>query len=149
MRRRRRLPPRDVEDLGTVHARPAHPPTPRAEPRTDPFRTHCPRCGTRFPTVFRGEWFETGLRCGECGVAVQSCSPPLAVSGDEVAYALSGLALMERVAVTADLIEARIPFRWEDGHVLVVPAAVEAHVDRLVDDVTTDAREPGTSGARP
>ncbi len=94
-----------------------------------------------FPQEFRGEWFETSQRCRECGVAVLEDSAPLAPIDDEVAYTCDGLTLLERTAVTADLMERRIPFRWEDGLVLVVTASAEDHVDRVLDDVLGDETE--------
>jgi len=109
---------------------------PKARGRRPVFRSHCPRCGTRFPLEGRGEWFETSARCAECGVAVIEDTTPLAPGGAELAYTLDGLALVERTAVTADLIELRVPFRWEDDLVLVVPTIAEDLMDRLVDDVS-------------
>lgn len=105
------------------------------------FRSCCPRCGVPFPQVMRGEWFETSLRCTECGVAVREDSPPLAPSPDDIGYALGEFSILERTAITADLIELRIPFRWENGLVLVVAKDLEEYVDRLIDDVTADDAE--------
>lgn len=117
--------------------------------RRSAYRSHCPRCGTRFPTAFRGEWFETSPSCAECGVAVAGDTPLLAPSAGEVAYALPDLALIERAAITADLMEEAVPFRWEDGLVLVVPGAAEARVDMLVDDIAGGDGESKAPGVGP
>ena len=107
--------------------RPVGPPT---------FRHHCPRCGNRFPQEILGEWFRTSGRCGDCGVAVLEDSPQLAPGAAEVGYSLIELSVAERAAITADLVEVRVPFRWEDDLVLVVPATGAGLVDQLIDDYT-------------
>lgn len=90
-----------------------------------------------------GEWFETSDRCAECGVAAVDDALALPPTDAEVAYTLSDLSLVERTAVTAGLIEQRVPFRWEDDLVLVVPPTAEAFVDRLIEDVSgLDAAPP-------
>jgi hypothetical protein len=43
--------------------------------------------------------------------------------------------MTSRVAATAVLVEAEIPYRWEKGLVLVVPAAADERVDRLLQTV--------------
>lgn len=96
----------------------------------------CPRCGAELPLEFKGEWFETGLRCGECGVAVTAIPHTAARSDEEeVEYDLGGWPVSERGMVSAALVEAGIPYRWETGIVLVVAADAEEEVDGLLDDV--------------
>lgn len=108
----------------------------RTGPTGPAFRDHCPRCGVPLPQEPLGEWFRTSERCAECGVAVVVDAPLLRPTEGEIAFALDGLSLTERTAVTAGLIERRLPFRWDDDLVLVVPPALEAHIDRLIADVT-------------
>lgn len=99
-----------------------------------PSNGFCPRCGAPFPVEFKGEWWETGARCGECGVG----SAPqhfLGPSDGEVQHALGDWPLTARTAVTSALLELDIAYRWEAGLVLVVPEAVDDHVGRLLDEV--------------
>ncbi|MBW3645052.1 MAG: hypothetical protein KY441_06050, partial [Actinobacteria bacterium] len=99
-----------------------------------PSNGFCPRCGAPFPVEFKGEWWETGARCGECGVG----SAPqhfLGPSDGEVHHALGDWSLTARTAVTSALLELDIAYRWEAGLVLVVPEAVDDHVGRLLDEV--------------
>jgi hypothetical protein len=56
-------------------------------------------------------------------------------SHDEVVYGLDEWPASERAALTAALVELDAPYRWEPGIVLVVPAAAETDVDRLLDDI--------------
>lgn len=105
------------------------------------FSPFCPRCGARFLLDMRGEWFETSQRCSQCGVAVLEHLPPLAPTSAEVGYRLAELTLVERTAVTAELIERRLPFRWEEDLVLFVPEAAEEVVDRLVDEVAGEVAD--------
>src|SRR5829696_3701391 len=99
--------------------------------------TYCPRCGTRFPEVFRGEWLESSLKCAECAVMVTD--PPLMLAKgndeDEVDYDLHEWMVSERSAATAALSEVDIPCRWEQDLVLVVPAVAEEEVDVLLDEL--------------
>lgn len=99
-----------------------------------PSHGFCPRCGAPFPVEFKGEWWETGARCAECGVG---SAPPrfLVPSGGEVQYVLAGWVLTDRTAVTSALVELDIAYRWEPGLVLVVPAAAGDHVGRLLDEI--------------
>jgi hypothetical protein len=101
----------------------------------------CPRCGAPFPVEFKGEWWESGRRCAECGVGT-AAEGFLVPSDDEVAHALGTWALTDRSAVTAALVELDIAYRWEPGLVLVVPAAADDHVAGLLDEVAGDA-DPG------
>ena len=112
--------------------------------RPDAFHRHCPRCGAPFPQLFLGEWFETSQRCAECGVAAVDDALGLAPSDAEVAYTLGELTLVERTAVTAELVDREVPYRWEDELVLVVPPTAEALVDRLVDEVS--GIDPSSAG---
>lgn len=65
----------------------------------------------------------------------------LAPSEDEVGYELTDWSVTDRGPVTAALIEAGIPYRWEPGLVLVVPEAAEEQVDGLMDELETEAVE--------
>jgi hypothetical protein len=97
--------------------------------------TFCPRCGAQFGEVTRGEWFEDSLRCLDCGLMVTDPPAMLARGNDEdeVEYDLSEWEMTERSAATTAVLEAEIPYRWEDKLVLVVPAVAEDEVDRLLD----------------
>ncbi len=99
--------------------------------------TYCPRCGARYSDELRGEWFETGLRCSECGVAVADPPAMLARGNeeDEVEYDLGEWEPSERGLATAALLDADIPYRWEANLVLTVPAVAEAEVDRVLDEL--------------
>jgi hypothetical protein len=101
----------------------------------------CPRCGAPFPVEFKGEWWESGRRCAECGVGT-AAQGFLVPSDDEVAQSLGTWELTDRSAVTAALVELDIPYRWEPGLVLVVPAAADDHVAGLLDEVAGVA-DPG------
>ena len=95
----------------------------------------CPRCGSPLATEFRGEWFATREQCSDCGVALRDAPGMLRPSDDEVRYGLDGWPANDRAAVTAALADLDAPYRWEPGLVLVVPAAAESDVDRLLDDI--------------
>lgn len=98
--------------------------------------TFCPRCGAQFREDFRGEWFETGIRCPECGVAVEGPPALLAPGGEpEVEYDLGDWEVAERSAATTALVGADIAYRWEPALVLVVPEVAEDEVDRLLEDL--------------
>ena len=102
----------------------------------------CRLCGAELPTVLMGEWFDTSERCVECGVAPADPHPALAPSAEEVEYGLDGWPASDRRAVTAGLVEADVPYRWEPGFMLVVPAGTEQQAERLFDEVET-AGPPG------
>ncbi|HET9773180.1 MAG TPA: hypothetical protein VFS16_19970, partial [Acidimicrobiia bacterium] len=51
----------------------------------------------------------------------------------------------DRSLATAQLVELGVPYRWTDFLVLVVPAAVEAEVDALLDEID----EIAAAGAAP
>jgi hypothetical protein len=95
----------------------------------------CPRCGTPLRALYLGEWFETNPQCQDCGVALGQVRPMLRPSPDDVEYALGDWAANDRAQVTDVLAEAGIPYRWnaERALILVVPAAAEGTVDRLLD----------------
>ena len=95
----------------------------------------CPRCGAPLSTEFRGEWFTTRDQCSDCGVAIHDAPPMLRPSEDEIQYGLDEWPANDRAAVTTALADLDAPYRWEPGLVLVVPAAAESDVDRLLDDV--------------
>ena len=98
---------------------------------------YCPRCGAPFREDFKGEWFESSLRCSECALTVSE--PPLMLAKgsdeDEVDYDLGEWQVGERSAATAALLEADIPYRWEQELTLVVPAVAEDEVDLLLDEL--------------
>jgi len=98
---------------------------------------YCPRCGTDFGEDFKGEWFETALRCRDCGLTV-GAQPAMLARGpedDEVEYDLVDWPTAERGGATAAFLEAEIPYRWEAELVLVVPTVAEEEVDRLLDQL--------------
>src|SRR2546426_8441898 len=64
---------------------------------------------------------------------------PSKVDDDQVAYELVEWPPEDRIIATDDLVELGIPYRWEDGLVLVVPATVEAQVDALLDEIDENA----------
>ena len=98
--------------------------------------TYCPRCGTRFAEEVRGEWFESSLRCVDCGLAVADPPAMLAPGNEEdVQYDLAEWETSERTAATTALLEADIPYRWEGNLVLTVPAVAEDEVDLLLDEL--------------
>ncbi len=96
---------------------------------------YCPRCGTEFPHKFRGEWFDSGPICSDCGVAVADPPPMLAPSDAEVTYGLDEWPVTDRAALVAALVDDDILYRWEPGIVLAVPEAAEEVVDGILDDL--------------
>jgi len=97
----------------------------------------CPRCGAEFGQEFKGEWFSTAVRCADCGITV--ADPPLTLArgpaDDEVEYSLADWTVPERATATTALAEVDIPYRWEPGLVLVVPAVAEDEVDLLLEEL--------------
>ena len=59
----------------------------------------------------------------------------LAPSDDELTYGLDEWPVGDRAVLTEALVVDDIPYRWEPGVVLVVPAAVEAFVDAVLDEL--------------
>ena len=102
----------------------------------------CPRCGSEFPAKFRGEWFDSGPICSDCGVAVGDPPAMLAPSEAEMTYGLDEWPVADRAAVTSALVDDDVPYRWEAGVVLVVPDAVEALVDGILDDLEGSGPAP-------
>lgn len=98
---------------------------------------YCPRCGNAFREDFKGDWFESSVRCGECSLTI--AEPPLMLAQgndeDEAEYDLGDWQVGERSAATAALAEVDIPYRWEENLVLVVPAVAEDEVDLLLDEL--------------
>jgi hypothetical protein len=115
---------------------------------------YCPRCGAPFLEQFKGEWFESSIRCPDCALTVSE--PPLMLARgsdeEEVDYDLAEWHVGERSAATTALLEAEIPYRWEPGLVLVVPAVAEEEVDVVLDELDeveeldTDEDETGIDG---
>jgi hypothetical protein len=102
----------------------------------------CPRCGAEFP--FEGAWLAvSSVRCRDCGLALSESPPMLAHTAAELEYVLEDWPVKYRAAATAALVQADIPYRWEAGLVLVVPASAEEHVDRLLDDLEGGDVRPG------
>jgi hypothetical protein len=98
---------------------------------------YCPRCGAPFREDFKGDWFESSVRCPECALTVSE--PPLMLAKgngeDEVDYDLGEWEVGERSAATTALLEVDIPYRWEQDLVLVVPAVAEDEVDLILDEL--------------
>ncbi|HUR23107.1 MAG TPA: hypothetical protein VMZ73_04475 [Acidimicrobiales bacterium] len=98
---------------------------------------YCPRCGAPFLEQVKGDWFESNIRCPDCALMVTE--PPLMLAKgndeDEVDYDLAEWQVAERSSATTALVEAEIPYRWEQDLVLVVPAVAEEEVDRLLDEL--------------
>src|SRR5947209_2316853 len=113
-----------------------------------PMILYCPRCGNELAQRVKGEWFESATPCGACGLVLTE--PPLVLApdpDDEVEYALDSWGVPERAAATAALAEVDIPYRWEEGLVLVVPGVAEDEVDVLLEELEApdelDADEGG------
>jgi hypothetical protein len=102
----------------------------------------CPRCGALFAPDVNMEFASTQLLCIECGLALQDpprILAPAEADEEQVAYDLIEWPAEDRVIATDDLVELEIPYRWEDGLVLVVPAIAEAQVDALLDEIDENA----------
>jgi hypothetical protein len=102
----------------------------------------CPRCGALFAPDVNMEFSTTQVLCIECGLSLED--PPLIlapseVDDEQVAYDLVEWPPEDRAIATADLVELEIPYRWEDGLVLIVPATAEAQVDALLDEIDENA----------
>ena len=106
------------------------------------MKQFCPRCGALFEPDVSMEFARTRVPCTDCGLALEDPPAMLAPSSadnDQIAYDLVEWPAEDRVIATADLAELDIPYRWEDGLVLVVPAAVEEQVDALLDEIDENA----------
>jgi hypothetical protein len=98
----------------------------------------CPRCGAEFQIEILGEMIRASVRCPDCRLAITEVPAMLAPSDEEIAYVLEDWPVADRGPVTAALAEVDIPYRWEPGLTLVVPADMEEQVDRLLDEFQTD-----------
>lgn len=106
---------------------------------------YCATCG--YEIGFRG-------RCHRCGIRLEP-SPidelELGSDDEEVGYRLDGWADEARGRLIADLVDSRIPHRFEDDE-LVVEVANESQVDEIVHAVTETTFEqeapvgPGVGG---
>jgi hypothetical protein len=109
---------------------------------------YCPRCGAELHELLKGEWFETPVRCTECGLAV--ADPPLMLArgpaDEEVEYSLADWDVPDRSLATRGLVEVDIPYRWEPDLVLVVPVVAEEEVDQLFEDLAGDGDDDGDHG---
>src|SRR5205085_9014007 len=82
----------------------------------------CPRCGALFAPDVNMEFSTTQVLCVECGLALEEpprVLPPSDVDDEQVAYDLAEWPAEDRTIATADLVELEIPYRWEEGLVLV------------------------------
>jgi hypothetical protein len=111
----------------------------------------CPRCGAELHELLKGEWFESPVRCSDCGLAV--AEPPLLLARgpaeEEVDYSLLDWEMPDRALATRALAEVDIPYRWEPQFVLVVPVVAEEEVDQLFEDLagSGDGEESATLNA--
>jgi hypothetical protein len=82
------------------------------------------------------------ILCLGCGLALAEpprALPPSQAEDDQLAYDLSEWPAEDRAVATTQLVELGVPYRWEDYLVLVVPAAVEAEFDALLDEIEEKA----------
>jgi len=110
----------------------------------------CPRCGALFAPDVNMEFSTTQVLCIECGLALEEppeVLPPSEADDQQIAYDLIEWPAEDRTIATADLVELGIPYRWEDGLVLVVPATAEAQVDALLDEIDENAADADDSDA--
>jgi hypothetical protein len=98
----------------------------------------CPRCGAQLPVEISSYLTRTDTRCRDCRLAVTEVPAMLAPSDDDVGYDLADWSVTVRAPATAALVEMEIPYRWEEGLVLVVPAAAEEAVDQLLEALEAD-----------
>lgn len=102
----------------------------------------CPRCGTEFPLDLATQLARLSLRCSGCRLALTEVPSMLAPADDEdaeIGYELTDWPVSDRGQASAALAAYDIPYRWEAGLVLVVPAAREDEVDRLLDGISRPA----------
>ena len=110
----------------------------------------CPRCGALFAPDVNMEFSTTAVLCVECGLALEdppAILGPSEVDDDQVAYDLVEWPPEDRVIATDDLVDLGIPYRWEDGLVLIVPATAEEQVDALLDEIDENAAGGDDSAA--
>lgn len=110
------------------------------------MNSFCPRCGAQFPVEVLGELVRTSVRCPDCRLAVTEVPAMLTPSEDEIGYELSDWPVTARGPVTAALVEAGIPYRWESGLVLVVPEVAEERVDAVLDELEEEADDADADG---
>lgn len=99
----------------------------------------CPRCGAEFQVEILGEMIRASVRCPDCRLAITEVPAMLVPSEHEVGYELVDWPVSDRGAVSAALAEVDIPFRWEVGLELVVPAEAEQQVDRILDEIQAES----------
>jgi hypothetical protein len=91
---------------------------------------YCPSCGA--------EYLDGVEQCADCSVPLQGAPPsqPSDKDGEHevLVYELNTWAPDQRSQLEVTLAEAGIPYQWEDTD-LLVPAAMEARVDELLDDI--------------
>ena len=100
----------------------------------------CPRCGAEYPEM-AGSYGETNNQCRDCGLAVAEEPPILEPDDDQVAFVLDDWPVEFRGEATAVLVDNGVPYRWEAGFALVVPAEAEDRVDALLDEAEAAAEE--------
>jgi hypothetical protein len=108
----------------------------------NPMDDFCPRCGTMFGFDITIEAPRRKVLCLGCGLALAEpprALPPSEADDDQLAYDLSEWPPEDRAIATTQLVELGVPYRWEDYLVLVVPAAVEAEFDALLDEIEENA----------
>jgi hypothetical protein len=112
-----------------------------------PVINFCPRCGAQFQVEVLGEMIRANVRCPDCRLAITEVPAMLSPSDDEVGYELDDWPVSDRGVASAALAEVDIPFRWEEGLTLVVPADVEEQVDQLLDEVQAEfaGQSPGAA----
>ena len=102
----------------------------------------CPRCGALFAPDVNMEFSTTQVLCVECGLSLEDPPeylPPSEADDDQIAYDLSEWPPEDRAIASADLVELEIPYRWEEGLVLIVPAPAEEQVDAILDEIDENA----------
>jgi hypothetical protein len=105
----------------------------------------CPRCGA--------EYIETATQCADCLVPLTDGDPSAATAPASVAesdheilvYELDQWEPERRTQLEAVLAGAGVPFQWEDTD-LLVPAAHEAKVDDLLDQIEFPDALPDDDG---
>lgn len=92
------------------------------------------------------------MTCEACALTL--AEPPLLLApgpaDEEVEYSLADWEVPERVAAVSAMADVDIPYRWEPGLVLVVPAVAEEEVDLLLEELggaVDDDDEDDDSGA--
>ena len=109
----------------------------------------CPRCGALFAPDVNREFAATQVLCAECGLSLEGppeCLAPSDADDEQDAYDLVEWPAEDRAIASADLVELGIPYRWEDGLVLVVPAGVEEQVDAILDEIDENALDTVADG---